>query len=136
MIPCIDTYELILKQLKTKLLEQKIHNVYYCNAGTIMSRQNFEKQFFYSNEIFIFVDENLPLKEDVKKIENGMYACIYAEDFDQEQACALELLKYCREHDYLICGDYICEEIMEMNIFDSDKRSMYLRLQVPVDMEK
>lgn len=132
----IDTYELILKQLKNKLIECDIPQVYYCNAGTLMSRRRFEEQIFYSNEIFIFVDDNFPLQDRVQKIENGMYACIYTEDFDEERDCAKKLLAYCREHGYQICGDYICEEIMEMNVFDSRKRSMYLRLQVPVKMEK
>ena len=45
----IDTYELILKQLKNKLIECDIPQVYYCNAGTLMSRRRFEEQIFYSN---------------------------------------------------------------------------------------
>ena len=129
-------YELILKQLKNKLMEFHIPQVYYCNAGTIMRRELFEKLTFYSEEIFIFVDDDFPMKDCVQTIENGMYACIYTEDFDEERDCAKKLLAYCREHGYQICGDYICEEIMEMNVFDSRKRSMYLRLQVPVKMEK
>ena len=132
----IDMYELILKQLKNKLMEFHIPQVYYCNAGTIMRRELFEKLTFYSEEIFIFVDDDFPMKDCVQTIENGMYACIYTEDFDEERDCAKKLLAYCREHGYQICGDYICEEIMEMNVFDSRKRSMYLRLQVPVKMVK
>lgn len=132
----IDMYELILKQLKNKLMEFHIPQVYYCNAGTIMRRELFEKLTFYSEEIFIFVDDDFPMKDCVQTIENGMCACIYTEDFDEERDCAKKLLAYCREHGYQICGDYICEEIMEMNVFDSRKRSMYLRLQVPVKMEK
>lgn len=122
----IDMYELILKQLKNKLMEFHIPQVYYCNAGTIMRRELFEKLTFYSEEIFIFVDDDFPMKDCVQTIENGMYACIYTEDFDEERDCAKKLLAYCREHGYQICGDYICEEIMEMNVFDSRKRSMYL----------
>ena len=41
-----------------------------------------------------------------------------------------------KKNHYEICGDYICEEIMEMHIFNERKRSMYLRLQVPVKMNK
>ena len=132
----IDTYELILKQLKNKLMECDIPQVYYCNAGTLMSRRRFEEQIFYSNEIFIFVDDNFPLQDRVQKIENGMYACIYTEDFDEEQECAARLLEYCKKNHYEICGDYICEEIMEMHIFNERKRAMYLRLQIPVKMNK
>lgn len=62
----IDTYELILKQLKNKLIECDIPQVYYCNAGTLMSRRRFEEQIFYSNEIFIFVDDNFPLQDRVQ----------------------------------------------------------------------
>lgn len=100
------------------------------------SRRRFEEQIFYSNEIFIFVDDNFPLQDRVQKIENGMYACIYTEDFDEEQECAARLLEYCKKNHYEICGDYICEEIMEMHIFNERKRAMYLRLQIPVKMNK
>ena len=57
----IDMYELILKQLKNKLMEFHIPQVYYCNAGTIMRRELFEKLTFYSEEIFIFVDDDFPM---------------------------------------------------------------------------
>ena len=132
----IDTYELILKQLKNQLMEYSIPQVYYCNAGTIMRQENFHALRFFSNQIFIFVDDNFQLQDKVQKIENGMYACIYTEDFDKERECAEKLLQYCRDHHYETCGDYICEEIMEMHIFNNQKRSMYLRLQVPVKMNK
>ena len=35
-----------------------------------------------------------------------------------------------------ICGDYICEVLSELSIFDHHERSMFLRLQVPVSFEK
>ena len=34
----IDTYELILKQLKMKLLDHNVPPVYYCNAGTLLKK--------------------------------------------------------------------------------------------------
>lgn len=69
-------------------MEFHIPQVYYCNAGTIMRRELFEKLTFYSEEIFIFVDDDFPMKDCVQTIENGMYACIYTEDFDEERDCA------------------------------------------------
>ena len=132
----IDTYELILKQLKNKLMECDIPQVYYCNAGTLMSRRRFEEQIFYSNEIFIFVDDNFPLQDRVQKIENGMYACIYLDDFHQEIDYAKRLLDYCKMNHLTICGDYICEVLSELSMFDHHERSMFLRLQVPVSFKK
>lgn len=89
---------------------------------------------FYSNEIFIFADDNFPVSDNVRELDNGMYACIYTESFDDERTYAARLLDYCHSNNLHICGDYVCEEINEMNIFDSQTRSMYLRLQVPVEI--
>lgn len=128
----INMYELILKKLKNTLKEYNIPTIYYCNAGTIMKQEDFEKHHFYSNEIFIFADDNFPVSDNVRELDNGMYACIYTESFDDERTYAARLLDYCHSNNLHICGDYVCEEINEMNIFDSQTRSMYLRLQVPV----
>ena len=132
----IDTYELILKQLKQKLLAHDVPPVYYCNAGTLLEKDNFLEQRFISHKIFVFVDEHFPLIHDTEMIENGMYACIYLDDFDQEQDYGRRLLSHCRRQGYDICGDYICEVLTEFNVFDCDKRSMFLRLQVPIAFRK
>ena len=42
-------------------------------------------------------------------------------------------IEYCREKDLKVCGDYICEVLTEFYVFDDEKRSMFLRLQVPLD---
>ena len=65
-----------------------------------------------------------------------MYACIYLDDFNQEQDYAKQLFQFCMEHDYQICGDYLCEVLTEFNVFGKEQRSMFLRLQVPVAFKK
>ena len=49
---------------------------------------------------------------------------------------AKKLKTYCDENNYQIAGDYICEVMTEFNVFDSNQRSMFLRLQVPVSFPK
>ena len=132
----IDTYELVLKQLKEELLTHHIPPVYYCNAGTFLKKENFCSLNFVSHKIYVFVDEQFPLKTEIEKIESGMYACIYAGDFESEKAQAQKLLKHCREQGYEISGDYICEVLTEFNVFDCTRRSMFLRLQAPVNFKK
>lgn len=61
-----------------------------------------------------------------------MYACIYLDNYDDEVGYAGQLLDRCRDMGYRISGDYICEVMTGFNVFDSDPRSMFLRLQVPV----
>lgn len=128
----ISTYEYILGQLKNDIIEHHLPQIYYCNAGTILSRENFLEQKLVSHEIFVFVDDDFPADDSVRRIDSGMYACIYLDNFDDEPEYAGRLLKYCRDNSYQVCGDYICEVLTEFNVFDSEKRSMFLRLQVPL----
>lgn len=132
----IDTYEVILKQFKEHLIRHYLPRIYYCNAGTFLSKENFLNLKFISDKIFIFVDEQFPLKDATETLDNGMYACIYLDDFDKEREYASRLLEYCIKNGYTISGDYICEVLMEYDIFDKGRRSMFLRLQVPVSFKK
>jgi DNA-binding transcriptional MerR regulator len=132
----IDTYEMILKQLKNDLISNHLPEIYYCNAGTILKQENFEQQQFFSDTMFVFVDRHFPKPESVHTIEDGMYACIYADSFDQEKEYAQKLLEFCRKNQYQTAGDYLCEVLMEFDVFDRNQRSMFLRLQVPVTFTK
>ena len=69
-------------------------------------------------------------------VDSGMYACIYLDHYDDEIACAGKLLAFCRNNGYRIAGDYLCEVLTEFNVFDGDQRSMFVRLQVPVEFCK
>ena len=127
----LNVYEYLLTQLKNDLIAHHYPQIYYCNAGTFLNKERFLKQEFISDRIFVFVDDHFPEKE-IQVIENGMYACIYLDDFHQEINYAKRLLDYCKMNHLTICGDYICEVLSELSIFDHHERSMFLRLQVPV----
>lgn len=131
----LNVYEYLLTQLKNDLIAHHYPQIYYCNAGTFLNKERFLKQEFISDRIFVFVDDHFPEKE-IQVIENGMYACIYLDDFHQEINYAKRLLDYCKMNHLTICGDYICEVLSELSIFDYHERSMFLRLQVPVSFEK
>ena len=131
----LNVYEYLLTQLKNDLIAHHYPQIYYCNAGTFLNKQRFLKQEFISDRIFVFVDDHFPEKE-IQVIENGMYACIYLDDFHQEINYAKRLLDYCKMNHLTICGDYICEVLSELIFFVHHERSMFLRLQVPVSFEK
>lgn len=128
----ISVYEEILEDLKEDLIAQGLPQVYYCNAGTVLEREDFLNLKMVSHEIFLFVDDDFPDHASVRRIDSAMYACIYLDNFDDEPEYAARLLRYCQEHNYTINGDYLCEVLTEFNVFDSEKRSMFLRLQVPL----
>ena len=84
-------------------------------------------------ETFIFVDyRDKERFSDVKILDSGMFACIYLDEYNDEPVYAEKLLSFCHERGWQIDGDYICEVLTEFNVFDSEKRNMFMRLQVPV----
>ena len=128
-------YEMVLNDLKEQLLKHHLPQVYFCNVGTFMKREDFLKDHYESHEIFIFVDDYFPLMNEVKTLDSGMYACIYLDHFDDEIEYGIRLRKYCKDHHYEVIGDYICEVLYELDIFESDKREMFFRLQVPIQFK-
>lgn len=144
-IPCpenfydrgIKSYERCLAQLRSIMREAGLLQVHSYIVGTSIRQEDFSAGKLLAHEIFVFLGrDTLRSGEEPRTVDSGMYACIYADSFDQEEASALALLRFCREQGYHISGDYICEVMTEFNVFGSDQRSMYLRLQTPIRFEK
>lgn len=90
-----------------------------------------------ADRVFIFTDQHAQAYGlTASVVDSGMYACIYLDHYDDEIACAGKLLAFCRNNGYRIAGDYLCEVLTEFNVFDGDQRSMFVRLQVPVEFCK
>ena len=131
----IEVYENILKNLKKNMVKQGISEVYYYNAGTTIFREDFMAQRYYSNEIFVFVDADCR-SNYLQLLPASMYACMYCDDFDKEKDYIQSLYAYIQANHWQVCGDYICEVLTELPITDTNKREMYLRLQVPIQFVK
>lgn len=126
----ISGYERVLGELRQVLMKKRIPNIHSYNNGTSIAKEDYEKGDLIAKDVFVFLDEELG--EQVQPVSSGMYACIYADSYTDEIPFARKLLAFCQKQDYRIAGDYICEIITEFNVFDSEERSMFMRLQVPV----
>ena len=144
-IPCpenfyekdIASYEQALMDLRRALLKKNCPQIHSYNTGTSITRENFVQGRLVADRVFIFTDQQTQacgLTASV--VDSGMYACIYLDHYDDEIACAGKLLAFCRNNGYRVAGDYLCEVLTEFNVFDGDQRSMFLRLQVPVDFSR
>lgn len=131
----IDSYEELLSDLRNSMIEQELPQVYHYNVGTSIRKADFLEQRFTAADLFVFVDEHFPPLPEIRVLESGMYACIYTDSYDGEIPCAKRLLEFCQTASYRISGDYICEILTEFNVFSSERRSMFLRLQIPVSFE-
>ncbi|MCD8120356.1 MAG: helix-turn-helix domain-containing protein [Lachnospiraceae bacterium] len=140
-IPCTEnfyekglrSFEHSLLELRCALAEQKIPQIHSFSTGTSIDEDDYIQGRFLPKEVFAFLDyRTAGSRRDAKVVESGMFACVYLDDFDDEVKYACDLRNFCAQQDWQISGDYICEVLTEFNIFDHDRRSMYLRLQVPV----
>lgn len=144
-IPCstnfysgdIHSYEKVLRELRLKLEESGFQQIHSYNIGTSITRENFVNRQFVANRIFIFTNRQISGDQNaMQMVDSGMYACIYLDNYDDEVSGAGMLLDYCRENQYQICGDYLCEVMTGFQVFENDPRRMFLRLQVPVSFPK
>ncbi len=128
-----NSYEETVMALRRELINAGVQQVHSYNLGTTILQKNFEEGRFVADRVFIFSDKHiLEHPGTVSAVESGMFACIYLDDYDDEIDFGKRLLAFCRENGYMICGDYICEELTEFNVFDDSRRNMFIRLQVPI----
>ncbi len=129
----IRAYEQELLHLRQALMERGLSHIHSYATGTSIAEEHFREERFEAKNVFAFVDHrDLERFRDATIVDSGMYACIYLDHYDDEISCAGQLLAACKANGWHICGDYICEVLTEFNVFDNDRRSMFLRLQVPV----
>lgn len=128
----IEAYEEILRELRFQLAKDKLPQIYFCNAGTILRMENLIQRRFYSTEVFVFVDREFVSPELITAIPSGSYLCIYCDSFHKEKAYAARLFEKAEAEGYTLCGDYLCETVAELPVIGGTERGMFLRLQVPV----
>lgn len=128
----IEAYEEMLRKLKKNLVSDNLPQIYFCNVGTILRKNNLEERRFFSSEVFVFVDKDSVKEELTIEIPANTYLCIYCNEFNKEKEYINRLLDAVKKNGYTIVGDYICEVLTELPIFEHNERGMFLRLQVPI----
>ena len=118
-------------------MERGLSHVHSYATGTSIAGEDFLHGRLVAKSVFVFVDhKDTDRFRDAVILDSGMYACIYLDSYDDEIGYAHQLLATCKENGWRIAGDYICEVLTEFNVFDGDRRGMFLRLQVPVQFRE
>ncbi len=130
-------YEYILRELKKQAVLCNLPMLYFCNVGSIIRNKKLVEKEFVSTEIFLYLDEDLQLKENVEIIPENKYICMYGycdidDDFMKEKEYAYRLFQYIKDNNYKVVGDYICEVVVELPVFTHYERNMFIKLQVPI----
>ena len=86
-----------------------------------------------AHTVFIFVDEEYPEVETVRKVPEGLMMAICADDPEKELEYAKKLYRKLQEMGYEAEGDYLCEVISQLPMIGiGGKRDMIYKIQVPV----
>jgi DNA-binding transcriptional MerR regulator/effector-binding domain-containing protein len=125
----MNNWEYMIRGLKAQVAIAHLPMVEFCNVGSILRKEKLDEGRFYSTEIFIFVDEP---KETTEILPAGTYLTIHFDDFYREMEFGNRLLEYAKKEGYSVIGDYVCEVVVELPIFEKE-RKMFIKVQIPVE---
>ena len=124
-------YEYMLRQMKTNLVANNMPLSYFTNIGTIIRREHLVPDALFSNEVFLFVDED-DSSPAMETLPAASYLCLCSDEFSMEAANVRRLLDYVQTRGCEIAGDYICEVVVDFPMLDFDRRRMFYKAQIPV----
>ncbi len=125
------SYEYMLRQMKTNLVANNMPLSYFTNIGTIIRREHLVPDALFSNEVFLFVDED-DSSQAMETLPAASYLCLCSDEFSMEAANVRRLLDYVQTRGCEIAGDYICEVVVDFPMLDFDRRRMFYKAQIPV----
>ena len=124
-------YEYMLRQMKTNLVANNMPLSYFTNIGTIIRREHLVPDSLFSNEVFLFVDED-DSSQAMETLPAASYLCLCSDEFSMEAANVRRRLDYVQTRGCEIAGDYICEVVVDFPMLDFDRRRMFYKAQIPV----
>ena len=124
-------YEYMLRQMKTNHVANNMPLSYFTNLGTIIRREHLAPDALFSNEVFLFVDED-DSSQAMETLPAASYLCLCSDEFSMEAANVRRLLDYVQTRGCEIAGDYICEVVVDFPMLDFNRRRMFYKAQIPV----
>lgn len=138
-----EKYEYHLRQFK-KYLATNFPFIPSCSRiGSVMDQHQIKTGKLVSKELFVFFStkQKTLFKESktsasLDSLISGTYAVDYCDDFSKESAAIKKFKEKIDTKNLEIIGDYVCEIIYEVPQLHQTKRSMYIRMQVPVKQKR
>lgn len=132
----MDYYEHILRSLKKNYVLHHLPMCYFCNVGSILRKEFFQRKELCATEVFLFVEDDFESQGGIEVIPEGMYLCTYCYGFNKEEESLKLLMDYIFDHNYEVKGDCISEILIEFPTFNHYDRNAFFKLQVPVKKKK
>ena len=124
-------YEYHLREFKQHLVGKGFQRADFNRIGSTIQRENFVKQVFLSQELFMFVPKKISEVPTIS-LPAGNYAVYYCHSFSDELKRLDQFYQMIKAQGLQVMGDYICEVIYEVPKLNDNQRNMFIRMQVPV----
>lgn len=127
-------YEYYLRIFKDFLIAHNFPSSYFSNVGTMMRHSHIADGHpnLYSDEIFVFVDDNTKCPLPTETVPAGTYLSMCCTKFEEERTYALQLFEEVRKNNYEIFGDYLCEVVAEYPNSENGQREIFYKMQVRI----
>ncbi len=132
----MDYYEHILRSLKKNYALHHLPMCYFCNVGSMIRREHFQKKNMWATEVILFVEDDFQSDDGIEVIPEGMFLCTYCYGFNKEEESLKMLMDYISEHNFEVRGDCISEILIEFPTFNNYDRNAFFKLQVPIKQKK
>ncbi len=126
-------YEMMMRELKTLFYKEHFPLCYFCNVGTIVRHENVKAERLFSDEVFVFVENDFEGKAE--SLDENWYVCVCSKEFDDEVELAQSLFAYIKDKGYEIVGDYLCEVILDFPDFRENPRKLFYKIQIPISKQ-
>ena len=138
-----EKYEYHLRQFK-KYLATNFPFIPSCSRiGSVMDQYQIKTGKLVSKELFVFFStkqkalfKESKISASLDSLISGTYAVDYCDDFSKESEAIKKFKEKIDTKNLEIIGDYVCEIIYEVPQLHQTKRSMYIRMQVPVKQKR
>ena len=127
-------YEYYLRMFKDHLEENGFPTTYFANVGTIVRSRYFNEGYpeLHSDEVFVFIDNNINIKLPVEAIPAGTYISMCCDVFEEEKDYAIKLFGEMRKNNIRPLGDYFCEVVTEYPDGENGQRKIFYKMQVRI----
>ena len=128
----MEYYEYVLRSLKQNYTLQNLPASYFCNVGSVLRKERFEKKELWATEVLLFVDDSFESRAGIEIIPEDMFLCLYCDGYPKEEESLIKLMDYILANGYVVIGDCISEILVEFPTFTHYDRNALFKLQVPV----
>lgn len=98
-----------------------------------MHAKQFEHSLdFFSDEIFIFLDDDCSFPLETEIVPAGTYMSMCCRSFEEEKNYALQLFDEIKQNHYKPLGDYLCEVVTEYPNSENGQREIFYKMQVRI----